>query len=141
MPLQQLFDEIVEYVTEAGRNGGFNPIEENPELRRKIADTYAQMRISWLLSYRVVWLQSQGDPPSYESSQSKLWVTELTQRVVGLGMEILGLYSQLAPGARHAVLHGKMQKLYRAQRAITLGAGTSEIQRNIIARRGLGMGR
>ena len=46
-----------------------------------------------------------------------------------------------SPGAKHAVLHGKMQKLYRAQRAITLGAGTSEIQRNIIARRGLGMGR
>ena len=141
VPLQQLFDEIVEYVVEAGRNGGFDPIEANQELRRKIADTHAQMRISWLLAYRVVWLQSQGEPPSYESSQSKLWVTELTQRVVGLGMEILGLYSQLAPGAKGAVLHGKMQKLYRAQRAITLGAGTSEIQRNIIARRGLGMGR
>ena len=92
-----------------------------------------------LLSYRVAWLQSADVPSSYESSLSKLYATELTQRVVDAGVQLMGLYGQLGPGPR-AQLHGKAQKLYRAQRAITIGAGTSEIQRTLIARRGLGLG-
>ena len=139
VPTQQYFEELVALVKAAEKNGGYNPIAHDPGLRHKLADMANQVEVSKLLSYRVAWLQSRDVPFSYESSLSKIYATELTQRVVGLAMEVLGLYSQMMPGKR-AILHGKAQKLYRAQRAITLGAGTSEIQRTVIARRGLGMG-
>ena len=139
VPLQQYFEEIVDFVKAASLEGGYSPLAHSSTLRHKLADTACQVETSLLLSYRVAWLQSSEEPFSYESSLSKLYAAELTQRVVGLGMEVLGLYGQLEPGPR-ALLHGKAQKLYRAQRAITIGAGTSEIQRTVIARRGLGLG-
>ena len=108
---------------------------------RKLADMAIQLHTSRLLSYRVGWLQSSGAPPSHESSVSRLFATELTQRLVQLGMETLGLWAQPTENSSQSVLHGKVQKLYRGQRAITIGAGTSEIQRNTIAMRGLGLPR
>ncbi len=132
VPSEQLFDELVAYARET-KNG-----TSRPELRQRLAAMACDVAASRLLSYRVAWLQSKGTPPSYEASVSKLFAAEMTQHVIGLGMQVLGLRSQLASGKR-AALHGKMQKLDRAQRAITVGAGTSEIQRTIIAKRGLGL--
>ncbi len=139
VPVEALFYELVEYVREAKKNGGFDPVKANPYLRHKLADMACRVRTSRLLSYRVAWLQSVSAPPSYEASLSKLVATELAQQVAGLGMEVLGLYGQVGSG-RASQLRGKMERLYRAQRAATLGAGTSEVQRTLIARRGLGMG-
>ena len=139
VPAMQLFDEIVAFAKE-GRDG-FRPLQANPELRHKLADMAIQLHTSRLLSYRVGWLQSSGAPPSHESSVSRLFATELTQRLVQLGMETLGLWAQPTENSSQSVLHGKVQKLYRGQRAITIGAGTSEIQRNTIAMRGLGLPR
>jgi alkylation response protein AidB-like acyl-CoA dehydrogenase len=138
-PVEALFHELADYVHQAEQNGGFNPAKTNPFIRHKLAEMACRVRVSRLLSYRVAWLQSAKAPPSYEASLSKLIATELAQQVAGLGMEVLGMYSQVGPG-RASVLHGKLERLYRAQRAATLGAGTSEINRTIIARRGLGMG-
>lgn len=132
VPSEQLFDELAAYAREA-KDGA-----SRPELRQRLAAMACDVAVSRVLSYRVAWLQSKGTPPSYEASVSKLFAAEMTQHVIGLGMQVLGLRSQVAGGKR-AALHGKMQKLDRAQRAITVGAGTSEIQRTIIARRGLGL--
>ena len=70
---------------------------------------------------------------------SKLFGTELSQRVARTGMEILGLAGQLTEGSRWAPLRGRIQGLYLRSVASTIAAGTSEIQRNIIATRGLGL--
>jgi len=132
VPAEQLLDELLAYVRDSATG------ERRPEVRNRLAAMACEMQVSRLLSYRVAWLQSKGTPPSYEASVSKLFAAEMTQHVIGLGMQVLGLRSQLAGGNR-AALHGKMQKLDRAQRAITIGAGTSEVQRTIIAKRGLGL--
>ncbi len=92
------------------------------------------------------WLQTVGDDaagavPSYESSVLRLFAAELNPALVQLGMEALGLWSEPKESSPLNVLRGKVQKLYRGKRAITIGAGTVEIQRNTIVMRGLGLPR
>ncbi len=135
VPAMQLFDELTSF-TKQGVDG-CQPLKHNPMLRHKMADMAIQLQVSRLLSYRVGWLQTAGTPPAYESSVSRLFAAEMTQRLCQLGMEVLGHWGELTHQSRKNVLHGKAQKLYRGQRAITIGAGTSEIQRNTIAIRGL----
>ncbi len=137
VPAVQLYEELVDFVRT--HQNGYKPMVENPQLRYKLADMAVQLETSKLLSYLGAWMQSRGKVPDYQPSVSKLYASEMTQRLCELGMEVLGQYSQLAPGSKRALLHGKIQKLYRAQRAITIGAGTSEVQRTVIARRGLGL--
>ncbi|MBI3743194.1 MAG: acyl-CoA dehydrogenase family protein [Chloroflexi bacterium] len=137
-PVEALYYELVDFVKESKRSA-FDPLKANPYLTPKFAEMGCRVRVSKLLSYRVAWQQSHGAPPSYESSLSKVVATELAQQMAAFAMEVLGPYSQVSPG-KWAKLHGKIERLYRAQRAATLGAGTSEVQRTIIARRGLGMG-
>ncbi len=117
------------------------PPARRPEIRHRLAQMAIETQVSRLLSYRVAWLQERGEKPSHEASVVKLFTSEMTLRLVQLGMEVTGLYGQLWEGSPRAVLNGKAQLLYRAQRAITIGGGTSEIQRNLIARRGLGLPR
>ncbi len=94
-----------------------------------------------MLSYRVAWLQSQGQVPNYEASVAKMYGSELAQRLAGAGMDLLGLGGQLSPGSPHAALRGKVEALYLSAAALTVAAGTSEINRGIIATRGLGLPR
>jgi alkylation response protein AidB-like acyl-CoA dehydrogenase len=69
----------------------------------------------------------------------KLFATEVAQHITRTGMEILGLYGQLTKGSRRAALGGKVEHFHRWSIVETIYAGTSEVQRNIIAMRGLGL--
>ena len=114
---------------------------EDPVIRNRLADLAIQAEVSRMLAYRIAWMQSQGDIPNKEASTGKLFGTELQQRVAAAGMELLGLYGQLASGSKWAPLKGRLQRTYLSSFSETLAAGTSEIQRNIIATRGLGLPR
>ncbi|MCL0102094.1 acyl-CoA dehydrogenase family protein, partial [Dehalococcoidia bacterium] len=140
IPALQLFTELVEFCKARGVNG-YEPLKANPSLRHRIAQLAIELQVARDLSYRVGWMQSEGENPSAEASIARVFATELTQRVTALGMEILGLWSQLSKDSKINVLRGKVSRLYLGQRAITIGAGTSEIQRNGIALRGLGLPR
>ena len=134
-----LFEELVEYAKTGAH--GYHPLKQNPVLRHRLADMAIQLETSRKLAYRIAWLQSQGIAPSHEASASKLFTSEMTQRLVQLGMEVLGHWGEPTHESTINVLRGKIQKLYRGQRAITIGAGTSEVQRNVLAMRGLGLPR
>ena len=71
----------------------------------------------------------------------KSFGTELQQAVSRAGMEILGLYGQLEPESKYAPMQGRIEQSYMTSVSATIAAGTSEIQRNIIATRGLGLPR
>lgn len=135
---REYFGELMG-VARAGLNGT-DLFARHPVLRHKAAELALEMEISKLLAYRVAWLQSQKKTPSHEASVSKLFTGEMTQRLVQFALELLGLYGAVKEHSPHAVLRGKAQQLYLAQRAITIGGGTSEIQRTLVARRGLGLG-
>jgi alkylation response protein AidB-like acyl-CoA dehydrogenase len=79
--------------------------------------------------------------PNYEASIAKLFASEVSQRVADTGLRLLGLYGQLMPGSRRAILKGRITRAFLTSIAATIGGGTSEIQRTIIAQRGLGLPR
>ena len=136
---RRTLDALTRYVKETERGG--TPLSKDPDVRRKLAQRYVETEVSRWLSYRVAWMQSQGQIPNAEASMSKMYGTELTQRVARTGMEILGMAGQLSGESRWAPLHGHIQNAYLMSTSSTIAAGTSEIQRNIIAQRGLGLPR
>lgn len=136
---RRTLEALVEYARQTERNG--EPLSKNPNVRRKLAQRFTETEIARWLAYKVAWMQSQDMIPNAEASMSKMYGTELTQRVARTGMEILGMAGQISQGSKWAPLEGHIQQLYLSSVSSTIAAGTSEIQRNIIAQRGLGLSR
>ena len=136
---RRTLETLTEYARETEHNGA--PLGKDPHVRRKLAQRYVETEVSRWMSYKVAWMQSQGMVPNAEASMSKMYGTELTQRVARTGMEILGMAGMLSQGSKWAPLQGYIQQTFLSSTSATIAAGTSEIQRNIIAQRGLGLPR
>ena len=136
---RRTLETLAEYAKQTERDG--EPLSADPTVRRKLARRFTEAEVSRRLSYKVAWMQSEGMVPNAEASMSKMYGTELTQRVARTGMEILGMAGQLSAGSKWAPLNGHVQRSYLMSVSSTIAAGTSEIQRNIIAQRGLGLPR
>ncbi len=121
------------------RSEGF--VSKNPKLRYEIADRAIEAEVEAMLSYQVISMQSRGLVPNKESSIAKLFSSELDIRIAASAMKALGLYGQLKRGGPHTQLNGRAESMYLYATTSTVGGGTSEIQRNIIASRGLAMPR
>ena len=136
---RRTLEALVKYAKQTGRYG--KPLSEDPNVRRKLAQRFTETEIARWLAYKVAWMQSQDMIPNAEASMSKMYGTELTQRVARTGMEILGMAGQVSQGSKWSPLEGHIQQLYLSSVSATIAAGTSEIQRNIVAQRGLGLSR
>ena len=134
------FDELVAYCREAPGQGG-GRLTEEPRVRYRLAELAIEIEVGRYLSYRVASIQARGGVPNYEASIAKLYHSELQQRLARSGVEILGLYGQVREGDPHARIKGRFARRYLTSVASTIAAGTSEVQRNIIATRGLGLPR
>ncbi len=135
----RMHEELVEYAAQAKAGGG--RLLDDTRVRNKLAELAIEFQAGRLLAYRVASMQEKGLIPNAEASMSKLYGTELQQRLAGAGMEILGLGGQVEPGSRGASLQGQAEQFYLLASALTVAAGTSEIMRNIIAGRGLDLPR
>ena len=133
------YEALVEYAAQAGADGG--RLLDDTRVRQKLAELAIEFQAGRLLAYRVASMQEKGQIPNAEASMSKLYGTELQGRLAEAGMEILGLGGQIEPGPRGASLQGQVEQFYMLASALTVAAGTSEIMRNIIAMRGLGLPR
>lgn len=111
------------------------PAAKHPYVRQKLAHLASEAMCLRLSRYRSLTAQLNGKIPGPESSYGKLHATELNLRVATFADELLGPYAQLERGAVGAVENGRW--LYRALRArgLTIAAGSSEIQHNIIGER------
>lgn len=136
---RRILDDLVTYVKEAKRSG--EPLARDPLIRHKLAEMAVEIEVSRLLAYRVAWMQNRGQVPTFEVSISKVFGGELCQRLTNVGMQILGLLGQVMSGSKWAALRGHMAYLYLNSVSTTIGAGTSEIQRNMVAIMGLGLPR
>lgn len=137
--LERILEELIDYVKKTLKNG--IPLSKDPLVRQKLADIAIEIRVAHNLVRRVIWLQDSEIIPNYETAQSKLFIGELIQHVAQVGLEILGLYGQLRKDSKYSVFKGMMESYFRGSFLNTIGGGTSEIMRNIIALRGLGLPR
>ena len=132
--LERDFQEIVDYVKE-------NNLSVPPRIREEIAEMAVEVESAGLLAMRVAWMLDKGKVPNYEAAMLKMVVSEVAQDLINLAINILGPYGQIKAGSPWAPLAGKVEWLYRDSLEDLITRGTSEIMRNIIAQRGLGLPR
>lgn len=135
--LQRPFDDLVEYVSELRRAGKITAQED--WISEELARLATELRIGRLLIYKVADIQDRRATLTYEASLGKLYSSQIREHLFNVAMEILGLYGQLKDWSKWVHLDKKMQKLFLDSPRWGIVAGTSEIQRNIIAIRGLNL--
>jgi alkylation response protein AidB-like acyl-CoA dehydrogenase len=136
-PLETKVEALCAWARRARRDG--EPLRRDPLVRSRIARFATQLEVARMLQRRVISEAVKGRVPTVESSKYKLFMNELGKRVADGALDLVGPAGQLKPGAEGAPLAGRFERSYRYTVVDTIGGGTSEIQKNIIARRGLGL--
>ena len=142
-PIEQRLDLLIEYVRTETRDGV--PLRDDPVIRREIARLVTDAEVARVLGLRVVAESMKAEktpgtpPPTIESSQYKLFATEFSRRLASASMDIAGPGGVLRVKTETAPMEGRAESTYRYTVIDTIGGGSSEIQKNIIARRGLGL--
>jgi alkylation response protein AidB-like acyl-CoA dehydrogenase len=137
---RQNVEGLIQYAKE-NREGHTSTLARNPLVRYELADRLIETQVATMLSYRVISLQNRGQVPNHEASLLKLYTTEMNQRIARTGMKLIGLYGTMGRGEDKAPRKGGFAGTYIRSIANTIEGGTSEIQRNVIAQRGLGLPR
>jgi len=127
-----LFDAIVQFTKE-------KKLSQEPIIRNKLAQLRIEFEVGRLLIYRVALVMDEGRAPNREAAMSKAYSTAFEQRLAKAAMEILGLYGQLLSDSKLAPIRGLAVHSYLASKGYSLQAGTSEILKNVLATRGLGL--
>jgi alkylation response protein AidB-like acyl-CoA dehydrogenase len=137
--MRRSLEELTTFCAETRSNG--KRLIDTPTVRHRLAGLWVEVSVARLMAYRVVTMQQRGIVPNYEASIVKVFNSECNQRLARAGIQILGLHGQLEGNSPHARLRGRFERSYLTSVGSTIAAGTSEIQRNIIASRGLGLPR
>jgi alkylation response protein AidB-like acyl-CoA dehydrogenase len=120
----------------SGRGG------ESTALRNEVAERFIETGVGENFSFRIISMQNRGLIPNYEASTAKMFISEAGQRLQRTGTKLFGLYSNIwEPTDRYAPAKSAFTQGYVTSVPATIAAGSSEIQRNIIATRGLGLPR
>jgi butyryl-CoA dehydrogenase len=128
---QAAFEEALRYSKERVAFGA--PIASQQAIQWMLADAATEIQIARFMVYYAAWLKDQGRPYTKEAAMAKLFATEMGERVCRNAIQIHGGYGY----SREYPL----ERIYRDARLMTIGEGTSEIQRMVIARNILeGMG-
>ncbi len=132
-------EELIDYVK--SEDSEVNSLKSDPTVGRKLAELQMEIEAARLMCYDVSYRQGKGEIPSSEASMSKVVATETYIKVLDYGLELLGMYGVLEPGSNQAEIQGRFFKLRMFYTSGPILAGTNEIQKNIIAQRGLGLPR
>ena len=108
-------------------------------IRQRLSRLVAQLNVTRVYQYYIAWMEDQGVDCTSQASMYKILSGNILRQVTELAMELVGPYSQLMEGSQRVPLEGKIPLMYLDSFGWSVGGGTHEIQRNIIARRGLGM--
>jgi len=136
-----VFEQRLQALIELSRSSILNgkPVLGDSHVRQRLARLYTDVKTFKLNTMRQMSSLNRGHLPGPEGSLLKLQWSELNQRLVELAFELEGPYSSLAPDSLDAPSEGRWQYEYLRARGNTIEAGTSEVQRNIVAERVLGL--
>jgi alkylation response protein AidB-like acyl-CoA dehydrogenase len=137
-PIQQRLELLIDFVKHEKKDG--KPLREDPVIRQKLARLVTEGEVARVLGLRFVSRASVGGkPPTSEASMYKLFATTLSKKLADWSMDIGGPGSQLRVRSEEAPMAGRAESTYRYTVIDTIGGGASEIQKNILARRHLGL--
>lgn len=121
---QAAYEEAIRYASERETFGA--PLDHHQAIQWMLADAATEIEAARLLVYKAAWLKSKGRPYTKAASMAKLFATEMAERVCRNAIQVHGGYgySREYP----------VERIYRDARLMTIGEGTSEIQRMVIAR-------
>jgi len=135
--LRIALDGLVELARHTVKNGV--PVTQDPVMRQKLAQMWIDTEVFKYTGARAITKLLKGELPGPEASTGKIMWVEGHQRLQELAMEIEGPFSQLTQGSAWAVAGGLWQHTFLRSRANSIEGGTTEIQRNIIGERVLGL--
>jgi alkylation response protein AidB-like acyl-CoA dehydrogenase len=137
--VQHLFDQLTNYVRSTSVAGKL--LSDDPTIRDRIGGLAAEIEVARQLAVRSVAMAEKGAIPVAEAAMCKVYTSELTERLTETAIDILGVNAILDGGAHNVILRGQIvQQLTHAINQV-IGGGTNEIQRTMIAQRGLGLPR
>ncbi len=142
-PIKERLDVLCDHIRTETRDG--EPLKDDPIIRQRIAQLATEAEVARVMGLRVVAESMKADevpgtpPPTVESSQYKLFATEFSRRLANASMDLGAPGTQLRVKTEDAPMKGRPESTYRYTVIDTIGGGSSEIQKNVIARRGLGL--
>ena len=125
-------DRLIEYVEQ-------NDISLNQVQQNAFSQLLAECELAKMIHYRAMDILSKGVSSTYEIAMDKMFNCELAQRAAQFGIRLLGYYGGLRSGSKYAPLNGWPAFYYLDTLSYTMMGGTSEIDRNVIATKGLGL--
>ena len=134
-PLEQKFKELVELTNKVKRDGVL--LSEIPDIRKKIIYLFADVQKAKVLQRKVLSVALQEEVPQTEAAVFKLFSTKLHQKLANQAMDILGREGLFRKEYDKSHANGKWEWSYRSTLVDTIGAGTTEIQKNTIAKKSL----
>lgn len=136
-PLLRKFERLLDTIRAAKREG--RPLADDPAVRRDAARLATEVEAAKMLQRLVVSEASKGRVPALEAAMYKVFSTRLGQQITDFALDVLGPTGVLRNGAEDAIDRGVWEHFYQTTPLDTIGGGSSEVQKNIIARRGLGL--
>jgi alkylation response protein AidB-like acyl-CoA dehydrogenase len=136
---QQMFNGLVRLAQSHARHG--KPASEDPVIRQRLADLMIRVEAMKYHSYRQLTDTLKGRSPGIGASVNKLVSTELNHAIAGAALDIMGNYAMLSRKSAHVRDRGIWPYEFMFTLGLVIGGGTSQIQKNIISERGLGMPR
>lgn len=137
-PVRSRTELLCDFVKGSERDG--KPLKDDPVIRQRISQLATECEVARLLGVRFVDTAIHSDKtPTVQASRYKLYATELSRRLADATMDIVGPGAQLALRTEEAPLDGRAEGCYVLTVFETIGGGTSEVQKNIVATRGLGL--
>jgi len=136
-PLLSKFERAVAAIKQTRRNG--TCLADDIGVQRHIGRLATEVETAKMLQRRVVDAASKGQVPAIEAAMYKVFSTRLGQEITDFVLNCLGARGLLRHGADGTLDNGVWEHFYQTTPLDTIGGGTSEVQKNIIARRGLGL--
>ncbi|HJM89407.1 MAG TPA: acyl-CoA dehydrogenase family protein [Dehalococcoidia bacterium] len=139
----QMLDALRNYLQdEEDKDSGKSAMSGSNQARADFADRYIEANVAKTLSQRVISMQARGQIPNYEASMTKVFATEFNQRIAQTSTKLLGKYGDIRDReGDYSQMRGRWATSYLSSVSSTIAGGTSEVQRNVIATRGLGLPR